>query len=157
MELTATKITPIEGLRAYMPNQPQLHNVIFTSSTSTDVTSAGQVVALDTSSTNTDCPVVKACAANGVPFGVIVYDARKEHFKVGEKIAVAQTGDIVYMVAGAAVAVGGKLQFNATTRKVDDSTTAGNVFIGTALTPASADGDLIQVELNFNLGVQAGE
>ena len=156
MDLTATSIKPIEGLRAYMPNQPQLHNVIFTSTTTTDVTSAGQVVALDTSSTNMDCPVVVACAANGVPFGVVVYDAVKEHAKVGEKIAVAQSGDIIYMVAGGAVAVGSKLQFNASTRKVDDSTTTGNVFIGKALTPASADGDLIQVELNFNLGAQAG-
>ena len=152
MDLTATGIKPLEGLRAYMPNQPQLHNVIFTSSTATDVTSAGQVVALDTSSTNVDCPVVKACAADGVPFGVVVYDARKEHAKVGEKIAIAQSGDVIFMVAGAAVAVGGKLQFNASTRKVDDSTTSGDVFIGTALTPASADGDLIQVQLNFDLG-----
>ena len=81
MDLTATQIKPIEGLRAYMPNQPQLHNVIFTSSTATDVTSAGQVVALDTSSTNVDCPKVVACAANGVPFGVVVHDAVKEHAK----------------------------------------------------------------------------
>ena len=157
MDLTATQIKPIEGLRAYMPNQPQLHNVIFTSSTSTDVTSAGQVVALDTSSTDVNVPVVKACPANGVPFGVVVYDAVKEHAKVGEKIAIAQTGDIIFMVAGGAVAVGGKLQFNASTRKVDDSTTVGNAFIGIALTPASADGDLIQVRLDLGLGVQAGE
>lgn len=152
MDLTATGIKPLEGLRAYMPNQPQLHNVIFTSSTATDVVKAGQVVALDTASTNTDCPVVKACAVDGDPFGVIVYDVRKEDVKVGEKIAIAQSGDIIFMVAGAAVAVGGKLQFNASTRKVDDSTTSGNVFIGTALTPAAADGDLIQVQLNFDLG-----
>lgn len=152
MDLTATGIKPLEGLRAYMPNQPQLHNVIFTSSTTSDVVKAGQVVALDTASTNTDCPVVKACAANGEPFGVIVYDARKEDVKVGDKIAIAQTGDIVFMVAGSSLQVGDKLQFDATTRKVDDTTTSGNAFIGIALTPATADGDLVQVELNFNLG-----
>ena len=155
MELTSTKISAVEGLRAYMPNQPQLHNVVFTSSTSTDVTSAGQVVALDTSSTNTDCPVVKACASNGDPFGVVVYDARQEHAKVGEKIAIAQSGDIIFMVAGSAISVGAKLQFNASTRKVDDTTTAGGTFIGIALTPASAEGDLIQVQLNFDLGKQS--
>ena len=48
-----------------------------------------------------------------------------------------------------------KLQFNASTRKVDDTTTSGNAFIGKALTVASADGDLIQVELNFDLGKQS--
>lgn len=152
MDLTATGIKPLEGLRAYMPNQPQLHNVIFTSATTTDVVKAGQVVALDTASTNTDCPVVKACAVDGDPFGVIVYDVRKEDVKVGDKIAIAQTGDIVFMVAGSSLQVGDKLQFNATTRKVDDTTTSGNAFIGIALTPATADGDLVQVELNFNLG-----
>lgn len=152
MDLTATGIKPLEGLRAYMPNQPQLHNVIFTSATTSDVVKAGQVVALDTASTNTDCPVVKACVANGEPFGVIVYDARKEDVKVGDKIAIAQTGDIVFMVAGSSLQVGDKLQFDATTRKVDDTTTSGNAFIGIALTPATADGDLVQVELNFNLG-----
>ena len=89
MDLTATGIAPIEGMRAYMPNQPQLHNVTFYSGTSTDVTSAGQVVALYTSSTDVNCPVVQACAANGTPFGVVVYDVRKEHAKVGEKIAIA--------------------------------------------------------------------
>ena len=155
MDLTATSIKPIEGLRAYMPNQPQLHNVVFTSGTSTDVTSAGQVVALNTSSTNIDCPEVVACPANGDPFGVVVYDVRREHAKVGEKIAIAQSGDVVFMVAGGAVAVGAKLQFNASTRKVDDTTTSGGAFIGKALTVASADGDLIQVELNFDLGKQS--
>ena len=59
------------------------------------------------------------------------------------------------MVAGGAVTAGAKLQFTAATRKVDDTTTANNAFIGRAITPASADGDIIQVELDFSLGVQA--
>ena len=55
--------------------------------------------------------------------------------------------------AAGAISVGAKLQFNATTRKVDDSTTASNAYIGVAETAASAAGDLIQVKLDFNLGV----
>ena len=152
MDLTAVKPQPIEGMRAYMPNAPQLHNVTFYSGTSTDVTSAGQVVALNTSSTDVNCPVVIACASDGTPFGVVVYDAVKEHAKVGEKIAIAQSGDIIYLVAGSSFSVGAKLQFNASTRKVDDTTTSGNAYIGIALTPASAEGDLVQVQLNFDLG-----
>lgn len=58
------------------------------------------------------------------------------------------------MVAAGAIAVGAKLQFNASTRKVDDTTTATNAYIGIAETAAAADGDLIQVKLDFNLGVQ---
>lgn len=156
-ELTSTGIKPVEGLHVYMPNRPQLHNVIFTSSTATDVLKAGQVVTIDTSSTNTECPVVNACAVTSKPFGVVVYDMRKEDTKVGEKVTIAQSGDTVFMVAGGSFSVGAKLQFNASTRKVDDSTTATNYYIGTAITPASADGDLVQVEINTELGAEPSQ
>ena len=142
MNLTADTIKPVEGMYAYVPNKPHLHNVV-----AGDVLVAGQVVKQDTAQTDTLCAHVKAAAATDTPFGVVVYDCRKVSNAVGDKVAIAQTGDVIYMVAGGAV--------TAATRKVDDTTTANNAFIGRAITPATADGDLIQVELDFTLGVQS--
>lgn len=153
--LTAAETKPAEGMYAYMPNKPHPHNCEFYSGTSTDTVTAGNFVKLYTSSTSTVRPVVAACAVTDVPYGMVVYDALKNVHKVGDLVALAQTGDSVFLVAAGAIAVGAKLQFNATTRKVDDSTTATYAYIGVAETAAAADGDLIQVKLDFNLGTQA--
>ena len=153
--LTAAGMKPAEGMYALMPNQPHAHNNRFYSGTSTDTIHAGAFVKLYGSSTSTVNPVVVAAAATDIPYGMVVYDALKDTNKVGDFVALAQSGDSVFMVAGGAIAVGAKLQFNASTRKVDDSTTSTYAYIGVAETAASADGDLIQVKLNFNLGVAA--
>jgi hypothetical protein len=151
--LTAAETKPAEGMYAYMPNKPHPHNCEFYSGTATDTVTAGNFVKLYTSSTSTVRPVVAACAVTDVPYGMVVYDALKNVHGVGDLVALAQSGDSVFMVAAGAIAVGAKLQFNATTRKVDDTTTSTNAYIGVAETKASADGDLIQVKLDFNLGV----
>lgn len=153
--LTQAGTKPAEGMYAYMPNKPHVHNAKFYSGTSTDTVTAGSFVKLYGSSTSTTNPVVVAAAVTDVPYGMVVYDAVKNTHGVGDFVALAETGDSVFMVAGGAISVGAKLQFNATTRKVDDSTTATYAYIGVAETAAAADGDLIQVKLDFNLGVQA--
>lgn len=153
--LTAAGTVPAEGMYAYMPNKPHAHNCEFYSGTKTDTVTAGSFVKLYSSSTSTVRPVVQAAAVTDIPYGMVVYDAVKNVHGVGDLVALAQSGDSVFLVAAGAIAVGAKLQFNATTRKVDDSTTATNAFIGVAETAAAADGDLIQVKLDFNLGVQA--
>ena len=152
--LTAAGTTPAEGMYAYMPNKPHPHNCKFYSGTATDTIRAGAFVKLYASSTSATNPVVVAAAATDVPYGMVVYDMLKDTNKVGDFVALAQSGESVFLVAAGAIAVGAKLQFNATTRKVDDSTTATNAYIGIAETAAAADGDLIQVKLDFNLGVQ---
>lgn len=146
--LTADSISPAIGMYAYMPNKPQLHNVVVGGNASV---TAGTFVKLDATSTNTVCPVVVPATATDKPFGVVAYDIRTNSNAVGSKIAVAQSGDIVYLPCAGAVSVGAKLQFAPATGKVDDTTTAGNAYIGVAVTKGSADGDLIQVELNFDL------
>ena len=151
--LTAYNTTPAEGMYAYMPNNPHRHNAEFYSGTSTDTVTAGSFVKLYSSSTSTVRPVVSACAVTDVPYGMVVYDAVKNTHGVGDLVALAQTGDSVFLVAGGSISVGAKLQFNATTRKVDDTTTSSNAYIGIAETKATADGDLIQVKLDFGLGV----
>lgn len=146
--LTADKIQPAEGLYAYIPNLPQQHNAIFYSGTSTDRAHAGQVMALYTSSTNAVAPEVVACATTDVePFGIVVYDCRIPDYAVGDKIALAKDGDVIYMVAGGTIAVGDKLNFNASTRKVTADAGSATV-IGTALTPASSNG-FVQVAIKF--------
>ena len=152
--LTATSIKPQKGQYALLPNLPQQHNVEFYSSTATDLLPVGALVKLYGSSTNTNHPVAVVCAATDKPFGMVVYDARKEAYAVGERFAVAQSGDVVFCEAAGAIAVGAKVQFNPTGWKVDDLTTAGNAYIGVAQTAATAAGDLIQIKLNFDLGVQ---
>lgn len=150
--LTAAGMQPAEGMYALMPNKPHAHNNKFYSATATDTIKAGAFVKLYGSSTSTTNPVVVAAAATDVPYGMVVYDMLKDSNKVGDFVALAESGESVFMVAGGAIAVGAKLQFTAATRKVDDTTTSGNAYIGVAETAASADGDLIQVKLDFNLG-----
>lgn len=150
--LTATSITPQKGQYALLPNLPQQHNVEFYSATSTDKLPVGAFVKLYASSTSTDHPIASVCAVTDIPYGMVVYDARKESYAVGERFAIASTGDVVFCVAESAVDVGDKLQFT-TDWTVDDTATATYAYIGTALTKATAKGDLIQVKLNFDLGV----
>ena len=152
--LTATSIAPQKGQYALLPNLPQEHNVEFYSGTSTDKLPVGAFVKLYTSSTSTTHPIAVVCAATDIPYGMVVYDVRKSEYAVGEKFAIAQTGDVVWCVAESAVDVGDKLQFT-TDWTVDDTSTSTYAYIGTALTKATAKGDLVQVKLNFNLGVAA--
>ena len=153
--LTGTSITPQKGQYALLPNLPQDHNVEFYSSTSTDTLPVGAFVKLYGSSTSTDHPIAVVAAATDIPLGMVAYDVRKPAYAVGERFAIAKTGDVVFCEAAGAVAVGAKVQFNPTGWKVDDSTTSTYAYIGIAQTAASAAGDLIQVRLDFTLGVAA--
>ena len=150
--LTGTSITPQKGQYALLPNVPSEHNVEFYSATATDVLPAGAFVKLYASSTNTDHPVAQVCAVTDVPYGMVVYDVFKPSYKVGERFKIAKTGDEVWCVAESAIDVGDKLQFT-TDWTVDDTTTATYAFVGVALTQAAAKGDMVKVQLNFNLGV----
>lgn len=153
--LTANKVGQAEGLYAYMPNLPQVHNAIFTGAEG-DTIHAGAVVKLDTASQNAVAPVVAKAEQTDKAYGVVVYDLVKDNYIVGDKLALAGTGDSIYMVAGGAIAVGDELEFDPATRKVVKGATANATLIGIAETFAGADGDYVQVKLNFNLGAVAG-
>lgn len=139
--------TPFAGMYVYQANLPQLHNVIVSASQSTALVS-GAIVTLDTSSTNTDAPVALQANVDDKIFGVVTYNPAKNQWAAGDRIAIARNGDIIWMPAAKAVTVGADLYFTSA-NKVTPDATAGNSIVGTALTPASADGDLIQVELQF--------
>ena len=139
--------TPFAGMYVYQANLPQLHNVVVSASQATALES-GAIVALDAASTNADAPVALQAAVTDKIFGVVTYNPAKNKWVAGDRIAIARDGDIVWLPAAAAVAVGADLYFTAA-NKVTSSATSGNSIVGVALTPASAEGDLIQVELHF--------
>lgn len=138
---------PIDGLYVYMANEGQLHNVIISAS-QTNALKAGDVVALDVASTNTYAPVCVGATGSSKPFGVVSYTPIQALHHAGERVGLARENDVIWKTANGAVAVGDAVTFD-TDYKVGTAS-SGNVTIGIALTPASASGDLIQVELHFN-------
>lgn len=144
---------PVAGLYVYQANLPQLHNVIVSASQGTAL-SAGAFVKLDSSATNLDAPVALQASKTDAVFGVVVYNPIKPTFAAGERIAIARPNDIVWLPAAGAIAVGAALGFNSS-NKVTSSPSSGDTIIGKALTPASAEGDLVQVELGFSLAEAA--
>lgn len=135
------------GMYVYQANLPQLHNVIVSAS-QTSALSSGAIVTLDTASTNINAPVAKQAAVTDKIFGVVTFNPVKNQWSAGDRIAIARENDIIFLPAAGAIAVGADLYFN-TSNQATSTVTAGNSIIGTALTPASAAGDLIQVELHF--------
>lgn len=147
LDLNRVKITPAKGLYVYMPNAPEPHNCIVSASQDTPLV-AGDIVTVDTSSTNTNCPVIKKAAVNDVIFGVIPHDALKNSYAAGEKCMVAIEGSYIYMIANDAITLGAKLYFTSG-GKVTDSATPGNSILGVANTYAAAQDDFVQVKLAF--------
>lgn len=146
----------VAGMYVYQANLPQLHNVIVSSSQDEDSPlTAGAILTLDTTSTNTNAAIAKQAAVTDKIFGVLVYNPVQTLYKAGDRIAVARPNDVIWMPAAGAVTVGAELYFN-TTNQVTATATAGNSIIGKALTPATAAGDFVQVELGFKTTQAAG-
>ena len=152
LSLNQAKMTPRNGAYVYMPNVPQPHNCIVSENQATALT-AGAIVKLDSSATNTNCPVVKAAGVTDAIFGVIPYDALKNSYKAKDKVMVAVEGSTLYFVADGAISQGAVLCFTAA-GKVTATQTATYSTIGVAQT-AAANGAFVQVKLQF--GTVAGE
>lgn len=93
----------------------------------------------------TDADHVAACGAAEVPLGVFTDEASAaEEYTAVELIGV--TKRTVLMVASEAIDAGEQV-FTAASGKVQDTTVGANTtyLVGTALTAATADGDLIEV------------
>lgn len=151
--INSLRITPAAGTYVYLPNTPQFHNTIV-STTQTEPLGAGDIVTLDTTSANANCPVVKQAAVSDLPFGIVIFDAMKNAYSANQKIPIAREGSIVYLPAAAAITAGARVMFNAD-NQVTSTVTAGNSYVGTAITPATATNELVQVELKFEK-TQAG-
>lgn len=135
----------VAGLYVYMANLPQLHNVIVSSTQETPLM-AGAVVTIDTASTNADATVAKQAAPTDEILGVVTFNPITNSFESGDRIAIARENDIIWMPAAAAIQAGAKLYFTAENQVT--SSASGNA-IGKALTPATAAGEFVQVELKF--------
>lgn len=148
---------PIDGLYVYMANEGQLHNVVISANQS-DPLKAGDVVALDILSGNTNAPEVVACKPDGdIPFGIVTYTPVKALHVAGQRIGLAREHDVIWKTAEDVIAVGDVLTFTTdfTVEKANPGSGDSASTIGVALTPASAKGDLIQVELKFGVVVGA--
>lgn len=154
ISLNAFDIKPITGLYVYMANLPQLHNVIVSTNQETPLM-AGAVVTIDGSISNPNAPVAKQAAVTDEILGVVVYNPILNSFVANDRIAVARENDVIWMPAATAITAGTELYFNAN-NQVTSTATAGNTIIGKALTPASAENDLVQVELKFQKTQAAG-
>lgn len=143
LNLNDLKITPRDGLYVYMPNAPQPHNCI-----AAEALQAGDVLTLDTTSTNPNCPVVKKAAVTDPVYGIVPYDAMKNSYEANDKVMAAVEGSYIYKVAAGAVTPGATLYFDAD-MQVTATETEGNSTLGTANTYAAAAGDFVQVKLKF--------
>nr|DAT18312.1 MAG TPA: capsid fiber protein [Caudoviricetes sp.] len=141
------RITPRVGTYVYLPNAPQPHNCIVSDTVTTPL-KAGDVLTLDTTSTNPYCPVVKKAAVTDPVYGVLIYDVRTDSYGPNAKTQAAVEGSTVYFEAAGAIQPMAELYFNAD-GQVTSTPTTGNSIIGIANTYAAAAGDLVQVKLRF--------
>lgn len=144
LNLNDTRIVPREGLYVYMPNAPEPHNCIVGAS---QTLKAGDIVTLDTTATNNNCPVVKKAGVTDVIFGVVPFDALKDTYVANDKISIAIEGSTIYKTASGAVTPMATLYFTAQ-GKITATATAGNSTLGTANAYAG-DGEFVQVKLKF--------
>ena len=145
--LNDLNITARNGLYVYMPNTPQPHNCIVSAS-ETNGLQAGDILTLDTTSTNTAAPVVKKAGVTDPVFGIVVFDALKTQYAPLDKISAAIEGSYIHKPVLGAVTPGATLFFDAN-GNVTGTATAGNSTVGTANTYAANAGDLVQVKLKF--------
>lgn len=137
----------VAGMYAYMANLPQPHDVRV-STNQTTALNAGAILTIDTTVATTTAPALKQAAVTNKIAGVLVYNPMKNSFVANDLIAIARSGDFVYLPAAAAITVGADLYFNAN-NEVTATATAGNSIVGTAWTTAAAKGDMVKVLLDF--------
>lgn len=95
-------------------------------------------------------PVVDVRAADATAIeGIFIYDNKRATAEIGSRITIAKAGAVIVMKASAAIARGAKVALVlATPGEVVTLTT--EALFGKALDKATADGDLIRVEVLAN-------
>lgn len=78
-------------------------------------------------------------------FGYANYNVKKDSYAIGARLEVSLTGNVMFMIAGAAIARGADIMHVATTGKVITATGTTKWISGWALDKAAADADLIRV------------
>lgn len=95
-------------------------------------------------------PKVVECAADTDDvFGFLNYDLKNATFGSGDPVEVSQfRGNVMYMTASAAIARNAQVMIVVASKKVATAT-SGKRIIGRALDKATADGDVIRVEIDL--------
>lgn len=78
-------------------------------------------------------------------FGYVTKSTRRDAIAIGDVIEVSLTGNVMYMIAGAAIAPNTKVMYVTASGKVITATGTGKIVSGRAIDKAAADGDLIRV------------
>lgn len=143
LDLNQFTIEPQAGDMVYAPNRPQLSVKV----AADEATALIPGRAVKIASTDRDMLKVTAAAVTEMPYGVVLRNERQTQFGANEVCTIARDGDIVWLPAKAAITVGAKLQFTVD-GEVAATATATNFYLGVALTPATAAGDLVQVEIS---------
>lgn len=137
----------VAGMYCYMANLPQPHNIRVSSAQATAL-NAGAVLTIDNTVAAPEAPAMKQAAVTDRIDGILAYNPITNVFEANDLIAIARSGDFVWMPAAGAITVGADLYFNAS-NQVTATATAGNSIVGTAWTTAAAEGDFVKVLLNF--------
>jgi uncharacterized membrane protein len=91
-------------------------------------------------------PNVTAVAADtDEVFGYVTYAIRKSSFVIGDIVEISLTGNVMYMVAGAAIAANADIMYVQASGKVITATGVTKIISGRALDKAAADGSIFRV------------
>lgn len=97
---------------------------------------------------DTGVPSVEPVAANtDITAGFVNYDIKSKVFIAGSRCEISQRGNVMYLIATAAIARGAQLMVDVLTPGGVITVTTGKPIIGWALDPATAPGQFIRVEI----------
>jgi hypothetical protein len=119
----------------------------FYSAVSTDTISAGEMVIIASTSAPGVTKVSVGADTDLKVYGVVLTNALKDSWAVGDKLEVGIMGSIVMLEASAAIAAGAAVMYDPATKKVLTKT-ASHTIAGLALENAAGDGSLVRCLVN---------
>lgn len=139
-------IEPIQGQMDLRANLQTIGAQIDSAEAGTLV--PGQAVTMVDSAGGVPKLIAAAAASNDI-FGFLNYDIKNPNFVALDAVQVSQfRGNVMYMTASAAIARNAKVAVVIASKKVHTAAST-EMIIGRALDKASADGDLIRVEIDL--------
>ncbi len=149
-DMNKFRMGPIQGdLDLSVPIGANVHSCVVASD-ETLTLEPGDAVYLKDSATGVP-EVLKVDADTIVPWGFVVRDPKKSAYVAGDRLQIARRPAVMFMVAGAAIARGARVEYDADNDRV--ITSAGvNPVCGYAYDKASALGDIIRVEFEAMIG-----
>lgn len=95
-----------------------------------------------------EVPIVTPCTANtDVVFGFINFDIKTKSFIAGSMMEISQRGNVVFLIATAAIARGAQVMIDPATIGGIVTVSSGKPITGFCLDVASAAGQIVRIEL----------